>query len=98
MLVFEQVRAVYRHIQKLTSKTAYYNKLSYLCDYCIRYGNILLTGVFGSCCNPPSNSDRGRAMVPKAALAVAQVLLIVALASGQPALGTLRGVVLDQQG
>jgi len=30
-------------------------------------------------------------MVRKAALAVAQVLLIVALASGQTALGTLRG-------
>jgi len=37
-------------------------------------------------------------MVRKAALAVAQVLLIVALASGQTALGTLRGTVLDEQG
>ena len=37
-------------------------------------------------------------MVRKAALAVAQVLLIVTLASGQTALGTLRGTVLDEQG
>lgn len=36
-------------------------------------------------------------MVQKAVLAVVQVLLIVALASGQTALGTLRGTVLDEQ-